>query len=243
MRKIFLLATGESINDITEKQWEHIKSNDSIGISWFMKKGFEPTYYYSHENDNQSQYLIDVMLEKKWKTKVFLGTMHQPNKKFIRWQQRPKLVYEKYKNNFNITECRFSDWITCFDGKSWTTDEDKPPLSFEEVWAKNFNEPLFGFRGTMMCALNLCSVLGYDEIILCGVDLKNGLHFYESEITDFEKKLTGYDPKKTNHSTQYIYNGVRGVMDVINWIKPNLNIKIISEKSLLYENGFELYEF
>jgi hypothetical protein len=243
MRKIFLLATGESINDITDDQWEHIKSHDSIGISWFMKKGFEPTYYYSHENDNQSQYLIDVILDKKWKTKVFLGTMHQPNKKFIRWQQRPKLVYEKYKNNFNITECRFSDWITCFDGKSWTINEDKPPLKFEEVWAKSLNEPLFGFRGTMMCSLNLCTVLGYDEIILCGVDLKNGLHFYESEMTDFEKNLPGYDPKKTNHSTQYIYNGVRGVMDVLNWIKPNLNIKVLSTKSLLYENGFELYEF
>jgi hypothetical protein len=250
MSKIFLLATGESINDITDEQWEHIKSHESIGISWFMKKGFEPTYYYSHENgclpntnENQSEFSIKKIIENNWKTKVYLGTMHHPNKKFFRIQDTPKIAYLKYKKYLDITECRFSDWLTCFDGKSWTINEDKPPLKFEEVWAKNLNEPLFGFRGTMMCALNLCTVLGYDEIILCGVDLKNGLHFYESEMTDFEKKLTGYDPKKTNHSTQYIYNGVRGVMDIINWIKPNLNIKIISEKSLLYENGFELYEF
>jgi hypothetical protein len=240
-KKIFLLATGQSINDITEEQWEYIKSHDSIGVSWFYKKGFETTYYYTHEYDKQPSCVANNILNNNWKTKVFFGTIEVSGEK-LNYINSSYTTFNSFKDKLNCEEVKFSHWLSAWNGKPWLINEDKPPLSFKEIWANEKNDVLFGFRGTMMCALNLCSVLGYDEIILCGVDLKNGLHFYD-EVKSVYSNQFGTDSIKDKHSTCVDYRGVRPVIDALNWIKPNLNIKVSSKNSLLYENGFELYEF
>ena len=41
---LFILGSGDSINDINNKQWEEIKQSDSLGInSWLVHKHM-PTY-------------------------------------------------------------------------------------------------------------------------------------------------------------------------------------------------------
>jgi len=238
-KKIFLLATGQSINDITEEQWEHIKSHDSIGISHFYNKGFETTYYYTHEYTKQPIIVAEKMLNLK--TKVFFGT-REFSGLYENKISSSNYAFNNYKDKLNCEEVKFSHWLNAWDGKSWLVNQEKPPLEFNKIWAKSKNDVLFGFRGTMMCALNLCSVLGYDEIILCGVDLKNGLHFYD-EVKSVYSKQFGTDSIKDKHSTCVEYNGVRPVIDALCWLKDNLNIKVSSKNSLLYERGFDLYKF
>jgi len=242
MKKIFLLATGFTINDITEKQWDYIKSHDTMGISWFFKKDFETKYYYVHEYDMQPISVSKKIYESNWKTKVFFGTKEYIGKSYNEIQSS-KLAFNSFKDKINCEEVNFSHWLYSWKGKTWSVNENNPPLSFDSTWAKTKKDILFGFRGTMVSSINLCTVLGYDEIILCGVDLNNGIHFYDDPKKHEINKVFGTDSINDKHSTCIEYKGVRPVIDGLKWINDNISLKIISKKSLLYENGFELYEF
>lgn len=240
-KKIFLMATGQSINELNDENWDHIKEHSSIGISYFYKKDFETTYYYTHEHTQQPLNVAKNISNKNWKTKVFFGTKEFSGNNYGVINSSSS-TYNKYKDLINCDEVSFTHWLNSWNGKTWGVNNDNPPINFDETWSSDFKKPLFGFRGTMMCALNLCTVLGYNEIILCGVDLNNGLHFYD-EIKSIYSEQFKTDSIKDKHSTCVEYRGVRPVIDALNWAKLNLNIKVSSKSSLLYENGFELYEF
>jgi hypothetical protein len=240
-KKIFLMATGQSINDITDDQWNHIKSHYSMGISWFYKKNFETTYYYTHEFDKQPSCVADKIHKSNWKTKVFFGTREYSGNRFSLINSS-FTTYNTYKDVLDCSECSFTHWLNSWNGITWKVNQESPPIDFEKVWARSIEDKLFGFRGTMMCALNLCTVLGYDEIILCGVDLRNGLHFYDDNVSVLNSQFNT-DSIKDKHSTCVEYRGVRPVIDGLKWISKFVNIKIISDKSLLYDEGFKVYEF
>ncbi len=240
MNKIFLLATGASINDITDSQWQHILSYDTMGISWFYKKNIETKYYYTHECDIQPLCVAEKIYSEKWNTKMYLGVREFLGNKYTNIGSSLG-VYKNFNNKLNLQLCNFSHWLYSWNGLTWTSKMDQPPINFDLVWSKNFESPLFGFRGTMMVALNLCTILGYDEIVLCGVDLYNGLHFYDDNKSIYNKQF-GTDSLKDQHSTNTEYHGIRPVIDCLEWIKPHLNIKVFSKKSLLTNVGFETYK-
>ena len=53
---IFVLGGSETINNITEKQWNFIAKHDSIGINWWPVHEFIPTYYYSNYPRNKTHF-------------------------------------------------------------------------------------------------------------------------------------------------------------------------------------------
>ena len=245
MNRLFLMATGQSINDIEEQSWERLKKEKTIGISWFFKKNFETNYYYSHEFDTQSEEIAKYIIKNGWKTELHLGTKEEHNPKFFVENTGPQKTFNTFKNKIICKQYKFSNFLTSFNGHKWLKSSKCPPIPINECWAKTENETLLGFRGTLISSLNLCSVLGYKEIILCGVDLNNGLHFYDSELSPFEKyTLKNYNPKTSPHSTQIVHENNCGVLDCLKEITKNrlLNIKTSSKKSLLYTEGFEYFD-
>ena len=242
MNRIFIMATGESINDIKVTEWEKLKKEKTLGISWFLKKNFETSYYYSHEFDTQPKKVAEFIKNNNLSTHLFLGTTHFIGNKSGKIHS-PHLVYNEFKNKIKTTECKFYDWLETWNGKIWNKNDDLPPCSYEEIWAKTLDQPLCGFRGTLFASLNLSTILGYDEIILCGVDLNNGKHFYEKELSPFEKNiLKDYDLKKQNHSTQIEYQNSHGVLSGLKWLSKYLTLKTTSKKSLLYDEGFQYFD-
>lgn len=242
MNRIFIFGTGSSINDIKNHQWSKLQRERTLGISWFFKKEIETDYYYSHEFDSQPIEACESLLRNNYKTKVYLGVDHfiGKNRGVI---AGPQKAYSEFQNRLTIKRCKFHDWLQTWNGKIWNSNDKLPPCSFDEIWAKTLDQPLCGFRGTLMASINLCTILGYDEIILCGVDLNNGLHFYKSELSPFEKDLlNNYNPDVQNHSTQIEYRGSHGILSGLKWISKYIKLKVATKLSLLYDEGFEYFD-
>lgn len=244
MSRIFILATGSSINEFTKEDWEFLRKEKTMGISWFFKKNFETDFYYSHEYDTQPLKIAEHITKNKWNTKLILGTQEYFNKSFIHPIKKPLECFERYKNVIQCQQCMITNFLNSWANKPWKLTEDSPPMPFPFVWAKSFNQPLFGFRGTLIASINAASVLGFDEIVLCGVDLNNGLHFYESGKSHFEKNfIKDYNPNLHPHSSQLIFQGHRGVLDGLKWINKHIKLKTFTKnENLLSRNGFEIFK-
>ena len=238
MKTIYIFGTGESINNITDEQWDFLRTQETIGFSWFFKKNFETNHYYSHEGDEQPWGAAKTIHENKWNTEFFLGnTCEEPIK-----------VYNQYKDKIKCRISNTSDWVQTFKGMVWHADAPEPPLSFDEVWAKKHEDKLFGFRGQLMAAINLATVLGADKVVLLGIDLNNGQHFYDvgnHNPSTFEKKLiqaSNYEPLKHTHSSNITFNNIRPVTDGLKWVSNFVNIVSGNPDSLLVKEGIVKYE-
>ena len=127
-------------------------------------------------------------------------------------------------------------------------DKDDPPYGFDDVWATSWDQELFGFRGTLMVAINAATIMGATEVVLCGVDLEDNHHFY-SETVDhsgfdswIQEGTPEWDPETGVHSTCVPARGCRGVLDGLRWVSKNINIKCAYKGSLLVDRGILEYK-
>jgi hypothetical protein len=227
MKKIiYVFGTGPSINDITEEEWEYVRNSNSIGFSWFFKKGFETDFYYTHENDHQPKGLAQTIVDSKWeKVKVILGCtdgvfINEPN-------QFPRLTKRVNTSNF----------IFSFAGHKWKLEDEVPPVPFRYWWAKKWNHYLCGFKGQLSAVINLCTLLEADEIRLCGIDLYDNTHFYPYEegskhVENLKREL-GFNPETDNHSQMAPHLGSASILQFIDYIKNHVNLVSCSKNSLL----------
>lgn len=223
---IYVLGTGPSINDITEEEWEHVRNSNSIGFSWFFKKGFEPDFYYTHENDHQPKMLAQTIIESKWeKVKVILGCtdgifINDPN-------PFPNLVKRVNTSNF----------IFSFAGQKWINEDKFPPVPINYWWSKDWSTTLCGFKGQLSAVLNICDILKADEIRLCGIDLYDNTHFYPDEQgskhVEILKKELGFNPEADYHSQMAPHLGSASILHFIEYLSIFINLVSCSEKSLL----------
>jgi len=199
-----------------------------MGISWFAKHPFfQPKYFYFHESNQRKT--IHRMTE-RWKSTYFITTKR--HKVPIGVVNEDRVQY--------ITHTPFKD---AFNGETWYNDQAEPPASFDDVWAKNFDEPLFGFRGSLVAAMNAATILGATEIFLCGVDMRNTKHFYDGEeYSAFDKLLMEEKGiELTTHSSAVSFDNIRTAVDCIEWLSKHIRIYTTSRKSLLYRERILKY--
>ena len=233
-KTIYIMASGPSINDITEGQWRYLKTQHTLGISHFYKKNWEPTYYFSleqTEHHSQIKMILNHYIRNNWKTELYFNREAEP------W----------VKITVPFTWVSIGDWQVAWDGGYWSTEDINPPCSFDKVWAKTLKDKLFVYRGTTMGAINLATVLGAIKIVLCGVDMNDESHFYNdvprSVFLENMRRERGYDDKIHGHSTNLVLGGfVRGICDAFKWISNNVDIKCASKGSYLVKNGIFEYE-
>ena len=230
---IYIMASGPSINDITEGQWRYLKTQKTLGISHFYKKNWEPTYYFSLEqldSHSQMKMIMDHYFKNEWKTKLFFNAAAR------KW----------VGDNVDVTWVNIGDWLNSWDGGIWTIDSENPPSTFEKAWAKKIDDPLFSFRGTLSGAINLATVIGAGRIVLVGVDMNDESHFYKDvPYSKHLKKIKnefGFDDKLDGHSTNCVYSRVRGICDALKIISKHIKITCASKDSYLVKNGIFKYE-
>jgi len=227
MSRFYILATGPSINKIKEKEWEFLKKQNTMGISWFAKYGsFQPKYYYFHES-NQRKTMHKILAD--FKQTFFITTKnHKLPSDAIREKRYQYITHTPFKE--------------AFKGKIWYNDEPEPPASFAKVWAKDFSQQLLGFRGTLIAAMNAASILGADELFLCGVDLRDNRHFYQNEESNlFNDGLKNKGIKLKTHSSAVSFDNIRTVLDCLRWLSKYLTIYVTNKKSLLYKKKILKY--
>jgi hypothetical protein len=237
---IFILGGSESINDITKKQWDHIAKHDSIAMNWWPLHKFTPTYYYTNYPRDKVHFAhFQSVLESKlknYKKTVFFVSGNRAVRRGI----HPRVVRSLYPDS---ATCCFYDY--------------PEPVKLEKS-APIFNTKCFErtiyYRGGLSLILDLAYKLGYKNIILMGIDLRNSVHFYDGHPEmqwQYEKDYSM--PLEVNidriHATMDTKKGSKLAMSEYLYVlddhvfKPKgINCYVGSTKSILVDK-IPLYRF
>jgi hypothetical protein len=212
---LFVLGSGQSINNFEQHHWDHIDSYDSIGINDFIRFGYEPTFH-SMETEKQSQQIfrerweasfrsIKYILESKGKTQ-FIIRPDTANSGLITNILKQLLEHNRlYWSNYHIL----------------------PGMSRKELGLFIKAYDFLGLLNNSWCFLNRGSSLswimsfayklGYSKVVLCGIDL-HGDHFFNTDA----KLVTVPDDKKLHFTADSTRNAVT-IVDVIKAWRPTYN--------------------
>lgn len=181
---LFVLGSGSSINDITDEQWRHIDEHDSIGLNRWPVHGFTPTYhvfeismqpeyegfvetYWALLNHRKEQYSdIPVVLKDTSRVRDVLEPHHLP---------------EWLRGNLIVScDSSFSRAVTLHSSRS-ENDRLLRYLDQKGYFDRRSLRVLYRMRGSISYLVHLGVVLGYRDIVLCGVDMVDSRYFFDAE--------------------------------------------------------------
>lgn len=237
---VFILGGSETINDITDEQWDHIAQHDSIGMNWWPVHKFIPSYYYTNYPRGKIYFdYFQSILEKRYKdynNTVFF--IH--GNRAVRRGIHPRVTNRLFSKSP----------LCCFYHVS---DPIKLSNANPKFSAYHFRNTLH-YRGGLSLILDLLRKLRYKNIVMMGIDLKNGVHFYDSYPEMQWQYETGYskpilEKRKDIQSTMGTKNNsklpISEYLYAVNdmFFKPNgINIFVGSDKSILVDR-IHLYNF
>lgn len=227
--KIFILGSGSSINDYTNKEWNEISSNHSFGFNhWFYHK-FTPNYY-------SLEVLADSLLWKK--------QFSEFSKVHNAYKDVPIMIRGAIYRNIDLS-------ILNKDLKWFLPLELEAPIkSYKQLRKalklfkflsrfKYVNRKIvLGSNASVVAIIFTAWRMGYKEIILCGVDLNN-LEYFDSRARFSNDNVINNTNYKKNsnklHKTARFDGGLLPVQEIIYAINEHLmiplNIKLYVAKS------------
>ncbi|WP_428909830.1 hypothetical protein [Niallia sp. Krafla_26] len=191
---LFILGSGSSICDLNEEQWEVIKSKDSLGLNFWLYHDFVPTFYVYEESldPNRNSQFYNILNLKKGPYKNTPFIVKDIEYKGITFKKVP---IELRKNLYLSTE------MVIFGDK----------ISFSKFLIKGYSYINFINRknprvflkksGSLSYLLLLAENLGYQNIVLCGIDLNNSNYFYYESKYRHYSIPNNYVEAKHHHPT------------------------------------------
>lgn len=221
---LFILGGGSSINSITEKEWKVIKTKDSFGLNFWLYHEFVPDFYcYEEPFFKEIFYKTLKLKEKEYENTIFIlkdGKLSH------------ELVPEQLKKNYRLS-LQLSALIS----------SKKEMIKFYKK-VENL-KMIVQARVSMSYLIYLGYLMGYEKVVLCGVELDNTKYFYQ------EKKYNHFEIpqiKKTEvHITEEQRNGVIITSEIIKILSKNIlkdKLKIYIAKNVgKLKNEIEVYDF
>jgi hypothetical protein len=175
----FIMGSGPSINELTEQQWDVIRSGTTIGVNWWTKHEFVPDLYvFENLSQRHRQSLIErsddyantPMILKQFLTN-FSPAIHRQRMKQI------ALLPTDLRSHLYLS----SDLL--IPGRT----ESELRCAYRNVERFGFLRPRERFQwvvkrtSSLTFVIGLCLRAGFQEIVLCGVDLNRPGTFYEPD--------------------------------------------------------------
>ena len=159
---VFIFGSGPSVNNITWKQLEYIKSHDSFGINHIFLLKFPMTYYYlGYEPTSNAS--LNALFTKDVRS-VYENTLwFVPTKVFYRLYH-PRIIPNFFPPNVKMVAFDYPPAVNFV--------KDRP------FCANDFERTLV-YRSTMTLVLYIVNMLGYKNIVLMGVDLHTHYHYHD----------------------------------------------------------------
>ncbi|RYE24708.1 MAG: hypothetical protein EOP51_06505 [Sphingobacteriales bacterium] len=202
---LFILGSGASVNDFTDRQWEEIGKHDSIGINYWVIHEFVPRYLmFELPFPPRDKYFFDALEFRKEKYKnvpiIFKG-LYRNRSTFGDFKSLvAKFPSSLLKNMYLGKE---------FAINAKTKDEFAQTLNrLNKIGffrARKRMRTLAQHRGTISCAIIFGIKSGYKKIVLCGVELNNDKYFY-SERSEYYKSLGIVTPETGQVGANHLTN-------------------------------------
>jgi len=206
--RLFVLGSGPSINYLSDNDWSIIRSYDSVGFNFWWLHDFVPTFYIAQEifNKNSLAYKMDLMRKSYLQRQsdyqkvpiVFRGSILN-NRKL----ERNLLFNDLYSYNPEKIVLGGELSLNLILRNSNSFREFKQELLFLKLlgWFKKgrITRLIPKFSSTVTFIMSLACQMGYDEIILCGIDMNNTDHFYDNHNSNISLLLSTENSKKKVH--------------------------------------------
>lgn len=231
---LFVLGSGASINELSQKDWNNIVKYDSVGFNFWFVHDFVPSYYiYEESLDKQrNQLFYDILHEKKslYQDTVFL--IKDIEVKNVSYQKIPPEI----KHNFYLAPS-ISLKKPFLQEKAFHKIMQKC-LRFLNLLNKKSIKMLFNRKASIVFIITLAYYLGYKKVVLCGVDLNNNRYFFDDAYYHDKKK-----PNNAQNNPTHLTNTASGkdnmkVSEIIHelyfsFFRKKMALYIMSEKSEL----------
>lgn len=190
-KSLFILGSGPTVNEHTEEEWEHIGNNDSWGFNVWFCHDFVPSTYIA-------QALVEPKKNSKdtfpYSTNIMLRKMLDDRKEdyinttfFIRGDAVNKHKFYKTEFGSKLEGILGRQGALFAEMPVGSTNKISPSVLLDNLHSLGFFQinrevqiiPKFGSTITELISLAL--MLGYKEIVLCGIDMNDGGHFYDNE--------------------------------------------------------------
>ncbi len=231
---IFIIGSGPSVNDLTDKEWKHISANDSFGINFTYLLGY-PTTFYILEDGKIPWFRKFVEERLSSRRKMLKDTVWcYSDRKMFRFIH-PRITPEIFPEDPVCIYYKFPMPLTRY--------EDKPFSAYE------FEKSVF-YRGSLSLVLYLVDRLEYKNIVLLGIDMNTKEHFFD-KMEEMRKYVNWYEEMhkdKDKYDYMCVKEGKMRPMDKYiydlaeNYFsKKGVNLYVGSAKSSLYPK-IPLYE-
>lgn len=167
--RVYVLASGSSINGI--KDWESIGRHDSIGFNYWPLHNFVPKMYFLEvPRDKDRRESLASILKNR-------GHAYRSTVTFFRGGVARSFL-EHEAAGFGLSQ-EYSEFSVL--APTVKLYEISARLLLSKIWPNVIN-PIFS-EGTSSVdkILVFCLIMGYEEIVLCGVDLSDVNYFYQTE--------------------------------------------------------------
>ena len=206
---IFILGSGSSINDITSSMWQHIDSHDSMGLNRWPVHDFVPTFHIfemkvrsDYANYNRDYWkMLSLRSEDYDNTPIILKNTMGSAQKLSRERIPEKLVGEIILSaDTSYSELTYgSDPIKL----------NKRLLAYLKRTGRfepGNGYPIYRKRASISYLIHLAVKLGYQRIVLCGVDMVDSEYFFEENKNYYKDKTCPIpkhesDDKEGEHKT------------------------------------------
>ena len=173
---IHVLASGSSINDISDNQWKIINAADSVGLNNWLLHEFVPTFYF-FESDADLDRHKDL---NKIRFDNFFARKDQ-------YMGIPTIVHFSNKRYFDIaglkehnlaSQCHFQ---ASFALPAESTEDFIQSLNLaNELGLYEKINPAIYRRGSIARIIHFAVCMGYKNIVLHGTDLNGSEFFFDS---------------------------------------------------------------
>lgn len=204
--KLFIIGSGHSLNEIKPEQWKEINDNDSLGFNFsFLNNDHIPNFFTIEAmspltpGQKYRNHVADIFTElypqKKEQYKNVI--------KFVTdLSESKKIFFEDYSKDLLDENCYILNTV---NGLARNKSQFLKLIKYYKkkgIFDQKTNlDVIFKFRATLSMVISFGINLGYDEIILCGIDLNDPRYFYQDK-TKYPNlpSFTSSKPGKTHES-------------------------------------------
>jgi len=181
---LFILGSGSSINELNNAQWEKIEQNNSIGFNFWLIHDFVPTFFCYEEPSNENE-----------RKNIFYTILDQKKENLSKTPIIAKDLLDRSISFSRIPRSLFPNFYLSYDFDIPIRGRDDVMNLSLEILARSRRickasglSFLYGYTASLSYLIFFALACGYDNIVLCGVDLNNSMYFYEENKDYYRSK-------------------------------------------------------
>jgi hypothetical protein len=165
---MFILATGDSINNYCKKDFETIKKSDSIGINFFILHNFIPKLYLIEPHENECGYFSELDQKKFKEASIMYKGYASPRKLF-------KVILNIIKVPSSI-----KNFLVMKDAYQNENFNFIPPLLREKMLNVESSDYFYNRIASIIYVVYMSYKMGYKSVVLCGFDMSDKYFYCEN---------------------------------------------------------------